>query len=40
MTAEQYISKMTGFRFQLAAAGKTIDDEEMIGYITIGLDNT
>jgi hypothetical protein len=31
---------MTGFCFKLATAGKTIDDEEMIGYITVGLDNT
>ncbi|XP_071685423.1 uncharacterized protein [Lolium perenne] len=37
MTAEQYLSKMTGFRSELAAAGKTIDDEEMIGYVTAGL---
>jgi hypothetical protein len=40
MTAEQYISKMSGFRSKLATAGKIIDDEEMIGYITAGLDNT
>jgi hypothetical protein len=40
MTAEQYISKMTDFHFKLAAARKIIDDEEMIGYITVGLDNT
>jgi hypothetical protein len=31
---------MSGFRPELAAAGKIIDDEEMIGYITAGLDNT
>jgi hypothetical protein len=40
MTAEQYISKMSGFRSKVAAAGKIIDDEEMIGYITAGLDNS
>jgi hypothetical protein len=40
MTAEQYISKMSGIRSELAAARKTIDDEEMIGYITASLDNT
>jgi hypothetical protein len=40
MTAEQYISKMSGFRSELAAARKIIDDEEMIGYITAGLDNS
>jgi hypothetical protein len=33
-------TKMTGFRSELAAVGKIIDDEEMIGYITAGLDNT
>jgi hypothetical protein len=37
MTAEQYLSKMTGFRSELAAAGKLIEDEEMISYITVGL---
>jgi hypothetical protein len=31
---------MSDFRYELAAARKIIDDEEMIGYITIGLDNT
>jgi hypothetical protein len=40
MTVKQYISKMSGFRSELAAAGKIINDEEMIGYITAGLDNT
>jgi hypothetical protein len=40
MTAEHYISKITGFRSELAAAGKIIDDEEMIGCITAGLNNT
>jgi hypothetical protein len=40
MTAEQYISKMSGFRSELAAAGKIIADEEMIGYITAGLNNS
>jgi hypothetical protein len=40
MTAEQYISKMSSFRSELAAAGKIIDDEQMIGYITAGLDNS
>jgi hypothetical protein len=40
MTAEQYISKMTGFHSNLAAAEKIIDDEEMIGYVTACLDNT
>jgi hypothetical protein len=37
MTAEQYLSKMTGFRSELAAAGKLIEDEEIISYITAGL---
>jgi hypothetical protein len=37
MTAEQYLSKMSGFRSELAAAGKLIEDEEMISYITAGL---
>jgi hypothetical protein len=40
MTVEHYIFKMFGFRCELAAAGKINDDEEMIGYITTGLDNT
>jgi hypothetical protein len=40
MTAKQYISKMSGFRSEIAAARKIIDDEEMIGNITAGLDNT
>jgi hypothetical protein len=40
MTVEHYIFKMFGFRCELAAAEKIIDDEEMIGYITAGLDNT
>jgi hypothetical protein len=40
MTAKQYISKMSSFRSELAAAGKIIDDEQMIGYITAGLDNS
>jgi hypothetical protein len=39
MTAEKYLSKMTGFRSEFFAAGKTIDDEEMISYITAGLDS-
>jgi hypothetical protein len=34
MAAEKYLSKMTGFRSELGAAGKTIEDEEMISYIT------
>jgi hypothetical protein len=37
MTEEQYLSKMTGFRSELAAAGKLIEDEDMISYITVGL---
>jgi hypothetical protein len=40
MTAEQYIFKMSGFRFELVAAGKIIDDKEMTRYITAGLDNS
>jgi hypothetical protein len=28
MTAEQYLSKMTGFLSELAAAGKLIEDED------------
>jgi hypothetical protein len=40
MTAERYISKTSGFHSELAADGKIIDDEEMIGYITAGLDNS
>ena len=37
LTADKYLTKMTGFRSELAATGKTIDDEEMISYITAGL---
>ncbi|KAK1613284.1 hypothetical protein QYE76_036957 [Lolium multiflorum] len=38
MTVEKYLSKMMGFRSELAAARKIIDDDEMISYITAGLD--
>jgi hypothetical protein len=31
---------MSGFCSELAVAGNIIDDEEMIGYITTGLDNS
>jgi hypothetical protein len=40
VTTEQYLSKMTGVRSELAVDGKIIDDEEMIGYVTAGLHNT
>jgi hypothetical protein len=38
MTAREYIGKMQSFASELAAAGKTLDDDELKGYILGGLD--
>jgi hypothetical protein len=40
MTTAQYFTTMKGFRSELAVAGKTIDDDELIGYILNGLDKS
>ncbi|KAK1620266.1 hypothetical protein QYE76_025783 [Lolium multiflorum] len=40
MTAQQYITKMKGFASELAAAGKTVDDDELKDYILNGLDGS
>jgi hypothetical protein len=39
MSARQYIATMQGFVQELAAAGKTIDQDELKGYILGGLDD-
>lgn len=38
MTCAVYFTKMTGFADDLAAAGKKVDDEDLISYILAGLD--
>jgi hypothetical protein len=38
MTADQYVNKMKGFATELAAAGRTIDDDELHDDILNGLD--
>ena len=38
MTAHQYFTKMKGFASELAAAGKPLEDDELIGYLLHGLD--
>jgi hypothetical protein len=38
MTADKYLTKMNGFRYELSDAGKIIDDKEMVRYIVNGLD--
>jgi hypothetical protein len=40
MTMTQYFTKMKGFANELAAAGRPIDDEELIEYLLAGLDDT
>jgi hypothetical protein len=37
LTVAQFISKMRSFAFELAAAGKTVDGDELKGYILGGL---
>ena len=39
MTAAQFFAKLKGFSLELAAAGKPVEDDEMIGYILNGLDD-
>jgi hypothetical protein len=39
MSARQYIATMQGFVQELAAAGKTVDQDELKGYILGGLDD-
>jgi hypothetical protein len=39
MTARKYIATMQGFVQELAAAGKTVDQDELKGYILGGLDD-
>jgi len=38
MSITEYYSKMKGLGDEMAAAGKPLDDEEMVGYIINGLD--
>ena len=39
MPARQFITKMKGFVSELATIGKTVDDDELRGYIPGGLDD-
>ncbi|XP_071680467.1 uncharacterized protein [Lolium perenne] len=39
MTAAQYFTKMKGFADELAAAGRPIDEEELVEYLLAGLDD-
>jgi hypothetical protein len=38
MSIDEYVSKMKAYADELAAAGKTLDDEELISFIITGLD--
>lgn len=38
LTADQYFTKMKGFASELAAVGKPLDDDELIGHLVKGLD--
>lgn len=40
MTTTRYFTIMKGFRSELVAAGKPIDDAELVGYILNGLDGS
>jgi hypothetical protein len=40
LTADQFFAKMKGYASELAAAGKPVEEDEMIGYIVNGLDKT
>jgi hypothetical protein len=40
MTTDQFFAKMKGFSSELVAAGKPVEDDEMIGYILNGLDSS
>lgn len=39
MTASAYYSKMRGNAVEMAAAGKKLDDDDVISYILAGLDS-
>lgn len=39
LTTDAFFSKMKGFADELAAAGKPVDDAEMVSFIVAGLDN-
>lgn len=38
MNAVEYVNKMRGYADEMASAGKTLDDEEIVSYILVGLD--
>ncbi|KAK1695131.1 hypothetical protein QYE76_011828 [Lolium multiflorum] len=38
MSADDYFTKMKGFASELAAVGKPLDDDELVGYLLRGLD--
>lgn len=40
LTAAQFFAKMKGFAPELAAIGKPVEEDEMIGYIVNGLDSS
>jgi hypothetical protein len=40
LTADHFFAKMKGYVSKLAAAGKPVEEDEMIGYIVNGLDDT
>jgi hypothetical protein len=40
LTADQFFAKMKGYASELAATGKPVEEDEMIGYIVNGLDKT
>jgi hypothetical protein len=40
LAADQFFAKMKGYASELAAAGKPVEEDEMIGYIVNGLDKT
>jgi hypothetical protein len=40
MTTEQFFNKMKGYADELAAAGRSIDEEELVEYLLAGLDES
>jgi hypothetical protein len=40
LTVAKYFAKMKGFRSELVALGKEVDEGELVGYIVNGLDGT
>jgi hypothetical protein len=38
ITVAAYFSKMKGFANEMASAGKTLEDEDFIAYLLVGLD--